>query len=466
MRTLLALVGALAAAAALDGAPDARATFPGAVGQIAFPGETGHLHVIDPDGSGDTALTAGTGVLQPSYSADGRQIVYTRNPDRDTAREIFVVGSDGSGRTRLTNNTVGESNPSFSPDGQRIVFVSGARSSAVFAMNADGSGAPTRLGDSSFDLDSGGHPSFSPDGQKIVYYAQSAIHVMNADGSGDVELVSQDARSDPSFSPDGQRIVFRGEQGIRSMNVDGTGEVGLTTNPGDSGPVFSPDGQRIAFSRVGQQSAIWTMNADGSGQARLVTGGGDPSWGSFVRIVPPPQAAETANVEPVKGSVLIKQPGAGRFIRLTRADQIPIGSELDTRRGSVSLTTATGNGAALQSGVFRGGLFKLGQKRVNRPVTELRLTGKLRCGKPRRRARGEATAAARRSRRLFGNARGRFRTRGRNSHATIRGTSWLVKDTCTATLTRSLSGTVVVRDLVKRRTKTLRSGQTYIARRG
>jgi hypothetical protein len=75
-------------------------------------------------------------------------------------------------------------------------------------------------------------------------------------------------------------------------------------------------------------------------------------------------------------------------------------------------------------------------------------------------------AKRRRSRQLFGNAHGRFRTRGRHSVATIRGTKWLVKDTCKNTLTRSIQGTVVVRDLVKRRTVTLKSGQRYLARRG
>jgi hypothetical protein len=179
--------------------------------------------------------------------------------------------------------------------------------------------------------------------------------------------------------------------------------------------------------------------------------------------LPPPVVARTANVAPVTGTVLVKQPGKRSFIRLTAANQIPIGSQLDTTKGSVRLTSAAGAGKT-QSGVFRGGLFKLGQKKAARPITELRLAAKLRCVKSRKPV--QAGAKRPRTRRLFGNAHGSFRTRGRDSTATVRGTKWLVKDTCTSTLTVSQRGTVVVRDLVKHRTVTLRSGQRYLARRG
>jgi hypothetical protein len=201
------------------------------------------------------------------------------------------------------------------------------------------------------------------------------------------------------------------------------------------------------------------------------TGGRESSAGAVARIrtydgsltpseaLPDPVVGSTANAEAVKGTVLVKERGSGQFVPLAAADQIPIGSELDTTRGTMRLTTASGAGKT-QSGLFQGGLFKLGQSKSRKPVTELKLTGALRCV----RRGGIARAAAGRSRRLFGNARGRFRTRGRNSTATIRGTKWLVKDTCAGTLTKSQKGTVVVRDLVKRKTKILRTGQSYLAR--
>ena len=86
-----------------------------------------------------------------------------------------------------------------------------------------------------------------------------------------------------------------------------------------------------------------------------------------------------------------------------------------------------------------------------------------RCGGTRR-----ASAAARRSsrriRRLRGSAKGRFRTRGRYSAATVRGTVWTVTDRCDGTLTKVSQGTVVVRDMRRRRNILLRSGKSYLAR--
>jgi ferric-dicitrate binding protein FerR (iron transport regulator) len=75
------------------------------------------------------------------------------------------------------------------------------------------------------------------------------------------------------------------------------------------------------------------------------------------------------------------------------------------------------------------------------------------------------TAARRRpSRRLFANVKGRFRTRGRNSTATVRGTKYLVKDSCSGTTTKVTKGSVVVRDLVKKRSRVVRAGHRYTAR--
>ena len=68
-------------------------------------------------------------------------------------------------------------------------------------------------------------------------------------------------------------------------------------------------------------------------------------------------------------------------------------------------------------------------------------------------------------RRLFGDGKGSFRTRGRNAAATVRGTRWSVQDRCDGTLVTVQRGRVEVRDLVRRRTVFVRTGHTYLARR-
>ena len=103
-------------------------------------------------------------------------------------------------------------------------------------------------------------------------------------------------------------------------------------------------------------------------------------------------------------------------------------------------------------------------------LTELRLKGASfnGCGVARG---GRSASAARRRRlskrtvrRLRSNANGRFRTRGRHSAATVRGTAWLTADRCDGTLTKVTRGKVAVRDLRRKRTITLRAGKSYLAK--
>jgi len=114
-----------------------------------------------------------------------------------------------------------------------------------------------------------------------------------------------------------------------------------------------------------------------------------------------------------------------------------------------------------QKAWFYDGLFKFGQSRGRRPLTTLSLTAKLSCGK----SNSAYTAAKRNRRRLWGDGKGRFRTKGSFSSATVRGTKWLTEDRCNGTLTRVKKGTVTVRDFARKRTVILRAGQRYLAQR-
>jgi hypothetical protein len=219
---------------------------------------------------------------------------------------------------------------------------------------------------------------------------------------------------------------------------------------------------------------------------------------------PPPVLGKTANVAPVSGVVYIElPPGAtlasaaramlpsetfagalpsqaftaltkGRsFIPLTEARQIPLGSTLDTTSGVVRITTATtaSSKGKVQSGDFGTGIFKLLQSRKQHGLTELNIidnrnerkicatTGK---GKK------ASIAASHPSKQVLGhltaNSHGHFTARGQYSSATVRGTTWGVQNRCDGTLTRVVRGELVVRDFRKRKTITLFTGQTYLAR--
>lgn len=184
--------------------------------------------------------------------------------------------------------------------------------------------------------------------------------------------------------------------------------------------------------------------------------------------VPPPGAAplpapvpgSRVNVAPVRGVVRVRLPG-GRFRVLVAGQQVPVGSVLDTTRGTVRLTSAANRRGATQTANFRDGVFKTLQRKSAGAFTELKLTGPLKgC-----RARGGRAAATRRGRRLWGSGKGRFRSVGNRASAGVRGTRWLVEDRCDkSTLVLVKQGRVTVRDFVRRKTIRLRAGQRYVAR--
>jgi Tol biopolymer transport system component/subtilisin family serine protease len=94
---------------------------------------------------GNLRLTNLTGDSRPHYSPNGSKIVFQSN--RDGQPEIYVMNSDGTGQTRLTNNPAWDTAPAWSPDGTKILFTSlrdGPMSPALYLMNADGS-SQTRL---------------------------------------------------------------------------------------------------------------------------------------------------------------------------------------------------------------------------------------------------------------------------------------------------------------------------------
>jgi hypothetical protein len=244
-------------------------------------------------------------------------------------------------------------------------------------------------------------------------------------------------------------------------------------------------------------SSPFTVTRLGPGSHRFAVAATDPAGNTdpsparrdfrvlaSLQDLPPPLLARSANVEPVSGSVLVALPRGSStssrvrtaqkgltFVPLTEARQIPIGSFLNTRRGRVRLQTAARARGRPKTGVFFGGLFQVLQsrKRSAKGLTELRLKGSSFRGCAPRQRGSRALSSRRRlsrrtKRRLRGDAKGRFRTRGRYSAATVRGTDWTVADRCDGTFTTVKRGTVVVRDFRRRRNVAVRRGKRYLAR--
>jgi hypothetical protein len=187
-----------------------------------------------------------------------------------------------------------------------------------------------------------------------------------------------------------------------------------------------------------------------------------------------PAFAKEVNLKPVSGRVLVKLPrGASAkgkwaqaarssFVRLDQVRAVPLGAELDTRGGRVQLTSAINRARdAVQTSQFYSGRFTVSQRSRDRGLTEISLSEPLKCKAT---AKGKLVPAAKRSRRLWGRGKGRFRTRGRNSSATVRGTMWLTKDSCNATQTVVREGVVIVKDFSKRKNVRVKAPKSYTAR--
>ena len=173
--------------------------------------------------------------------------------------------------------------------------------------------------------------------------------------------------------------------------------------------------------------------------------------------VPPPVAGKTVNVFTKSGRVGVKLPGSDEFFDLGEVEQIPVGSTIDTRKGKVTFQAA-GKSKAW----FYKGLFKFKQRKGKKPLTTMSLTEKLQCGASSK----QATTARKRKRRrrLWGDGKGRFRTKGNHSAATVVGTKWFVEDRCNGTLTKVFRGKVRVTDFRRHKTVTVKAGHSYFAR--
>jgi Tol biopolymer transport system component len=483
------------------------------------------VRAVAVDGNADSAL--------PAISSDGRYVSFVSLAsnlvlgDANGTADVFVRDRVTGATERVSVGTGGtEANgastkSAISADGRFVAFASDATNVVAGDTNANQdvfvrdrqTGTTERVsvagGGDEGDGGSGG-PSISSDGN-LVAFTSGASNLVDGDDNGDgdvfvrdraggdTERVSVDsageevngASSAAAISGDGTSVVF--ESNSKKLVVSDTNgrtdvfvrdRVARTTervslSDGDAqvkaksqGAAIGSDGRFIAFE---------------SFAAKLVSGDTNGNADVFVRDRPPPVLGKSVSTVPVSGEVLVSVPKSsaraaasvpglkGReFVPLSEVRELPVGSLLDTRDGTVRLTTAGKKAGTTQSGSFSSGVFQVLQKRKgkNKGLTTLRLKGA-----SFKSCRGSAAAAsavaqaARRKlsgrtiRRLSGNAKGRFRTRGRHSAATVRGTKWTVADRCDGTLTKVKRGRVAVRDFRRQRTIVVRAGKSYLARR-
>ena len=228
----------------------------------------GSLWTMNNDGTGQRELLAYDGAFSddPAWSPDGSQIAYTRTHRDDDGHwfsHIYIVDADGTGKAKFTQGDVQDRKPSWSSDGSRIAFErqsgEGRDEDGNFAnptqriviMNTDRTNLTTSTTGDGWH----GSPAWSPDGNRIAYVSEEVVWLIDPDGANATRVIGGAfSGGGLSWSPDGRRIAFaRGERPETSIviaDLDSPGEEAVTDLGGlNVMPRWSPDGALIAFTR-------------------------------------------------------------------------------------------------------------------------------------------------------------------------------------------------------------------------
>jgi TolB protein len=209
----------------------------------------------------------------PSLSPDGKSFVFAAMTNGNF--DLFVQRVGGKVATLLTpNSPANDTEPTFSPDGERIAFHSERQPRGIYVMGATGENV-RRV------VEGGYHPTWSPDGKEIAYSSEgydlpatrntnpSKITIVNVE-TGAKRLLTEADAMQPSWSPGGHRIAFwfmppaLGRSDVATISIDGGEPVVVTTDASTNwNPVWSPDGKFLYFaSDRGGNMNFWRVEID------------------------------------------------------------------------------------------------------------------------------------------------------------------------------------------------------------
>ena len=248
-------------------------------------------------------------LASPIWSPDGTKIAFTNYsfdgyPNTDT---IYISDVDGTSLNRIPNGHSVydlfevDNSPDISPDGSRVAY-STFRYSTGFLRNSEHSYeiVTSRLDGSDVkrltrDKYGNHSPVWSPDGERIAYVSDRelatrehlAVYTMASDGS-DVRNIGTTGRSGwpnplPRWSPDGRHIAYYDFDGaltpsgiyrthfVAVARADGSGSWRVVESyPSIGNPVWSPDSKRIAFTRSYEtETALYVIDLDGSNERKI-----------------------------------------------------------------------------------------------------------------------------------------------------------------------------------------------------
>ncbi len=271
--------------------------------RIVYVAETGpkenrqkRLAIMDQDQANHRFLTDGSYlVLTPRFSPNSQKITFMSYVRANSPR-VFIFDIE-TGQQEIVGEFPGMTfAPRFSPDGKKIVMSysdPNVGNAEIYILDLQTRSKKRITNNSSIDVSG----SFSPDGKKIVFNSDRTgrRHLYIIDSTGkNLKRISREAGSyyTPVWSPRGDMIAFTKQEGgqfyIGVMEIDGSNERMIAKSFHVEGPTWSPNGRYLMYFKEertssdgsGGDSSLYSIDLTGYNERKIITplGGSDPAW--------------------------------------------------------------------------------------------------------------------------------------------------------------------------------------------
>jgi TolB protein len=255
------------------------------------------IRIVDSDGASDRVVAGGTAACSftcasPAWHPNGRTVAYTVMTETGTRLAVRDLESNAVRWASSTPYSIAIT-PAFSRDGSLLAYAYGTENGTdIHIASALSAGQVRRvtIGRGSENI----NPTFSPDGRKISFVSgrlgHPEVYITDADGTN-VELLTQANvgeqayRTSPDWSPDGRTIAYHAQIGgvfqIFTIGLRERVPRQLTSDASNEDPWWAPDSRHIVFTstRSGVPQ-LWVMDTE-SGRVRQLTRGGGSRLGSW-----------------------------------------------------------------------------------------------------------------------------------------------------------------------------------------